>query len=101
MIQRLEGLQSIQEAQNEELVFLKNKVSKLESFLPTQKTESYSNNIEIAPRATSSPSSCNELWGIGNFVGTDGIYLIQSKAKNKIQAVFCQFASTSQSKNSI
>ncbi len=99
LIQRLGELQSIQEAQIEELIFLKNKISKLESLVPTQKAESYSNNIEITPRASTPPTSCTDLWGFGNFVGMDGIYLIQNKATNKIQAVFCQFISTTQSKN--
>ncbi len=85
--------------QDEEIVYLKSRISNLESLTPTSKVPYYENELrdgafvvdEPPLRALNPPSSCKEVADSNNLVPFNGTYLL--KNNNKMQAVYCQFKS--------
>lgn len=93
---RIGGLEAENSQQDEEIIHLTSRISNLESLLSPKlsyATNQTSNkNDGPTPRASTPPSSCEEMTGYPNYVGLDGIHLVQNKVTKKIEAVFCQFS---------
>jgi len=93
---RIGGLEAENWQQDEEIIHLTSRISILESLLSPKLSyatnQSSNKNDGPTPRASTPPSSCEELTGYPNYVGLDGIHLVQNKVTKKIEAVFCQFS---------
>jgi len=95
---RIEDLEAANLQQAEEIIHLRSQISNLESLLPPKSASYYATNQSLnkndgpRPRATTPPSSCEEMPGYVNFKEMDVIHLVQNKDTKKIEAVFCQFS---------
>ena len=81
--------------QDQEIQFLKNKLSKLdESAIPLKVWASYETNKTVenkfsnkneglAPRRDTLPETCKDLYRFSSVKGMDGIYLVKDNAANK------------------
>lgn len=91
--------------EDKDILFLKSQISTPGFRVPHDSVsngninaDASTNNEKPQTRASSPPSSCEDLWGFAYFARMDGIHLVANKATKKIEAVFCQFLAPDNSK---
>jgi len=100
LVSDVEELKNQNAQQDEEILLLKNRISHLESLLPSKWVSNNSNKMDnVASSANHGPpikvligppSSCQELYDKNGLARpVDGIHLL--KIESKIQAAFCTF----------